>query len=112
MSEVYKSSVPGASRRITAAIATPAPIALESRRPLAIDDAVLVLRVVRGHVDLFAVDQLDGVSTGRRHHMFRVEAGAMIFGLPGVAHASGAIPISLIAVGGQDAQIVVEDRDR
>jgi NHLM bacteriocin system ABC transporter ATP-binding protein len=112
MSEVYKSSVPGASRRIAAAIATPAPIALESRGPLAIDDAVPVLRVVRGHVDLFAVEQLDGVSTGQRHHLFRVEAGAMIFGLPGVAHARRAIPISVIAVGGQDAQIVVEDRDR
>jgi hypothetical protein len=110
MSEVYKSSMPGASRRI--AIATPTPIALESQRPLTIDDAVLVLRVVRGHVDLFAVEQRDGVSIGQRHHLFRVEAGAMIFGLPGGAQASGTTPINVIAVGGKEAQIVIDERDR
>lgn len=112
MNDRHKSSAPETARLVAAAaIPIPAPIALESQRPLPIDDATLVLRVVRGHVDLFAVEQSDGAGKGQRHHLFRVEAGAMIFGLPGVADVKGT-PISVIAVGGQEAQVLVDHRDR
>jgi NHLM bacteriocin system ABC transporter ATP-binding protein len=110
MSDGY-TSAPGAPRRMVAAIATPVPIALESQRPLPIDDAALALRVLRGHVDLFAVEQIDGGGRGQRHHLLRAEAGATIFGLPGVEAAGGKTPIGVIAVGGQDTQIVVDNRD-
>lgn len=111
MSEAYSSPAPGAPRRTVAAIATPVPIALERQRPLPIGDAALALRVLCGHVDLFAVEQVDGASRGQRHHLLRAEAGAVIFGLPGVEAAAGNTPIGVIAVGGQDTQILIDRRE-
>ena len=84
-------------RHTAAAIATPVPIALESQRPLPLDDATLALRVLSGHVDLFAVEPIDGAGRGQRHHLLRAEAGAVVFALPEVETGSKT-PISMIAV--------------
>jgi NHLM bacteriocin system ABC transporter ATP-binding protein len=101
----------GATARAGAAAAEPVPIALEAQRPLAFDGQTLALRVLRGHVDLFAVEQTAGGEAGQRHHMLRAEAGATIFGLPPVAAANGHPAVSVIAVGGQDTQVVTGHRD-
>ncbi len=101
----------GATRRMAATAASPVPIALEGQRSLAFDDTTLALRVFRGHVDLFAVEQIASGGVGQRHHVLRAEAGAMLFGVPAVAAAGGNPAISVIAVGGQDTQVVVGYRD-
>jgi hypothetical protein len=101
----------GATRRAATAMAAPVPIALEGQRPLPFDDPTLALRVLRGHVDLFAMEQIEGGGSGQRHHVLRAEAGATIFGLPTVAAADGNTPISVIAVGGQETQVIVGHRD-
>jgi len=100
-----------ATLRTVSAAAEPVPIALEAQRPLAFDDASLALRVLRGHVDLFAVEQIEGRAAGQRRHMLRAEAGATIFGLPPVVSADDNKAIGFIAVGGQDTQVVVGHRD-
>jgi hypothetical protein len=46
------------------------PIALESHRPLPINDLDLVLHIVRGYVDLFAVRESASGEPGRRHLCF------------------------------------------
>lgn len=101
----------GAALRMAATGAASVPIALEAQRPLSFDDATLALRVLRGHVDLFAVARTENGETGQRHHMLRAEAGATAFGLPSVAAADGDTAISVIAVGGQETQVVVGHRD-
>jgi NHLM bacteriocin system ABC transporter ATP-binding protein len=97
-------------RHTAAAAATPVPIALESQRPLPLDDAALALRVLSGHVDLFAVEQIDGAGRGQRHHLLRAEAGAVVFALPRVETGSKS-PVSMIAVGGLETQVLVGHRD-
>jgi NHLM bacteriocin system ABC transporter ATP-binding protein len=97
-------------RHTAAAIATPVPIALESQRPLPLDDATLALRVLSGHVDLFAVEPIDGAGRGQRHHLLRAEAGAVVFALPEVETGSKT-PISMIAVGGLETQVLIGHRD-
>src|SRR2546426_11263067 len=69
--------------------AVSAPIALESHRPLPINDVDLVLHVVRGYVDLFAVRGSASGEPSRRHHLFRVEQGAVVFGLPDIRDPRG-----------------------
>jgi NHLM bacteriocin system ABC transporter ATP-binding protein len=99
--------------RHTAAIATPVPIALESQRPLPLDDATLVLRVLSGHVDLFAVEQIEGTGRGQRHHVLRAEPGALVFALPLAVTGgeTGRTPLRMIAVGGQETQVLIVHRD-
>lgn len=89
--------------------AASAPMALESHRPLPVDDVDLVLHVVRGYVDLFAVRETAAGEASRRHHLFRVEQGAIVFGLPGIRDTSGN-SIAVIAVGGIETEVVVDDR--
>lgn len=89
--------------------AVSSPVALESHQPLPIDDVDLVLHVVRGYVDLFAVRQTAASEQSRRHHLFRVEQGAVVFGLPGNSDTSGN-SIAVIAVGGLDTEVVTADR--
>jgi hypothetical protein len=105
-----KASSSGAPRHTAAAIATSVPIALESQRPLPLDDATLALRVLSGHVDLFAVEQIDGTSRGQRHHLLRAEPGALVFALPQVK-TGGKTPLRMIAVGGQETQVLIVHRD-
>jgi NHLM bacteriocin system ABC transporter ATP-binding protein len=87
------------------------PVALESHRPLPINDVDLVLHVVRGYVDLFAVRESAGGEPSRRHHLFRVEQGSVVFGLPGISDASGN-SMAVIAVGGLETEIVIDHRGR
>src|SRR6266852_5889146 len=87
------------------------PVALESHRPLPINDVDLVLHVVRGYVDLFAVRENAAGEPSRRHHLFRVEEGAVVFGLPGISDTSGN-SIAAIVVGGLDAEVVIDNRGR
>lgn len=89
--------------------AAAAPIALESHRPLPIDDIDLVLDVVRGYVDLFAVKESTDGGPSRRHHMFRVEQGGVVLGLPGISDGSGN-SMTVIAVGGLETKVVIGDR--
>jgi NHLM bacteriocin system ABC transporter ATP-binding protein len=85
------------------------PVALESHRPLPINDVDLVLHIVRGYVDLFAVRQSASGEPGRRHHLFRVEQGAVVFGLPGISDENGNA-VAVIAVGGLETEIVIDRR--
>lgn len=91
--------------------AVSSPVGLESHRPLSIDDVDLVLHVVRGYVDLFAVRESAGGEPSRRHHLFRVEQGSVVFGLSGIRDTSGN-SMTVIAVGGLETEIVIDRRSR
>jgi NHLM bacteriocin system ABC transporter ATP-binding protein len=91
--------------------AASSPVALESHRPLPINDVDLVLHVVRGYVDLFAVRESASGEPSRRHHLFRVEQGAVVFGLPGISDTSGN-SMAVIAVGGLETEVVIDHRGR
>ncbi|ALG74219.1 hypothetical protein VY88_18015 [Azospirillum thiophilum] len=69
----------------------PAPLLVEggNHRPLTLDDPRLGWRVEDGYVDLFHL----AAGSGRRSHLFRAEAGALLFG---VERTGGA---ELVAVG-------------
>jgi NHLM bacteriocin system ABC transporter ATP-binding protein len=86
-------------------------MALDSNRPLPINDVDLVLHVVRGYVDLFAVRQTAAAEAGRRHHLCRVGKGAAVFGLPGISDTDGN-SIAVIAVGGLETEVVIDNRGR
>ncbi|WP_051389561.1 NHLP bacteriocin export ABC transporter permease/ATPase subunit [Bradyrhizobium sp. Ec3.3] len=88
-----------------------APVALESHRPLPINDVDLVLHVVSGYVDLFAVRESGNGAPSRRHHLFRVEQGAVIFGLPTIGDGNGT-SLSVIAVGGLETEVMIVHRGR
>ena len=101
----------GVALRTGIAATEPVPIPLEAQRPLAFDDVGLALRVMRGHVDLFAVEKIESMGAGQRRHVLRAEAGVTIFGLPAIAGADDISAMSFIAVGSQDTQVVVGPRD-
>jgi NHLM bacteriocin system ABC transporter ATP-binding protein len=88
-----------------------APMALESHRPLPMNDVNLVLHVVRGYVDLFAVRETAAAEPSRRHHLFRVEQGAVAFGLLGISDTFGN-SVAVIAVGGLETEVVTDHRGR
>jgi NHLM bacteriocin system ABC transporter ATP-binding protein len=88
-----------------------APMALESHRPLPMNDVDLVLHVVRGYVDLFALRETAAGEPSRRRHLFRVEQGAVAFGLPGISDTCGN-SIAVIAVGGLETEVVIDHRGR
>ena len=83
--------------------ALPGDQALDSRRPLLLDHHGYVLQVIAGHADIFAVDVRDG-RWGRRHHLFRVEAGDIVPDLPAVV-ASSAEGLCFIAAGTEGARV-------
>src|SRR6266436_6527377 len=89
--------------------AASSPVALESHRPLSINDLNLVLQIVRGYVDLFAVRESASGEPSRRHHLFRVEQGAVVFGLPGISDGNGN-SMAVIAVGGLETKVVIDHR--
>ena len=76
-------------------------IVLDSRHPKLLDHRGLVLQVVSGHVDLFAV----GLE-GARRHLFRVETGGIVLNLPGTDR------VQVIAVGGPGAEALPLPRQR
>ena len=83
-------------------------IALDSRRPWSLDDRGRVLRIVTGHVDVFAVRSGAGVERPR-HHLFRLESGEIVMDLPGTGGAIDAVGV--IAVGGPGAEVLMVPRE-
>ena len=83
-------------------------IALDSRRPWSLDDRGRVLRIVTGHVDVFAVRSGAGAERPR-HHLFRLESGEIVMDLPGTGGAIGAVGV--IAVGGPGAEVLMVPRE-
>ncbi len=69
-----------------------------NHRPLVLDDPACGWRLVDGYADVFYVERRDGALVGRRH-LFRLEAGALLFGLPAQPDAA------LIAVGALGARL-------
>jgi NHLM bacteriocin system ABC transporter ATP-binding protein len=82
-------------------------IVLDGRRPRLLDHKGHVLRVLSGHVDLFAVIVKGGRSEAARQHLLRIESGEIIPDLPDRVGADGEC-LQVIAVGGlgTDAQMV------
>lgn len=72
-------------------------------RPLVLEDSACCWRLVDGYADVFYVERRDGALIGRRH-LFRLEAGALLFGLPAQPGAA------LIAVGALGARLSGLDR--
>ncbi|MFI4987171.1 MAG: NHLP bacteriocin export ABC transporter permease/ATPase subunit [Alphaproteobacteria bacterium] len=88
----------------------PEAVALDGHRPRLIDDPQRAMRVTSGHVDIFAVPAAEGGPAGARRHLFRVESGGIILGLPRVEADGAAGRIDVLAVGGQAAEALVVDR--
>lgn len=102
---------PSAESPLLRAGAASAPMTLESHRPMPINDVDLVLHIVRGYVDLFGVRESVSGEPSRRHHLFRVEQGAVVFGLPGISDGNGN-SVTVIAVGGLETEVVIDHRGR
>lgn len=77
-----------------------------NHRPLPLDDPSLAWRLEDGYADLFHVELRDGAPVGRRRHVFRAEAGALLFGLPPQGGAA------LLVVGSIGARLRGLDRRR
>ena len=92
-----------------AKVGEPARFALDARQPKRLDHQGDVLQVVRGHVDVFAVDMCNDNAVGARHHLFRVESGGILLDLDNSAQC-GSIQTQIIAVGGSDAEVAVIPR--
>jgi NHLM bacteriocin system ABC transporter ATP-binding protein len=92
-------------------------VPLDARRPRLLDNPALALQIVRGHADLFAVPIADGMQAGARHHLCRIENGAIILGLPLVSSDVAGQSVGALAVGGQGAEAqvlkrsMIEDRE-
>ena len=86
---------------------TPSGEELSARSPLLLDDPGTACRVVSGHVDLFAVELVEGEARGRRHGIGRVAAGEALFG---VKPRRG--DLALIAVGSSGAHVEALDESR
>jgi ATP-binding cassette subfamily C protein len=77
-----------------------------SNAPLRLDDPATSWLVVSGAMNVFAVPMHDGVADGAREFLFRVEAGAMLFGF---AAAPDAVLV-IIAVGDVDTVVAPVSR--
>ena len=73
-------------------------IAGGSHKPLHLEDATQAFVVRRGHFDVFGATT--GGAGGRRHHLFRVETGDILFGVPAAADRFG-----LVAVGSLESAV-------
>jgi NHLM bacteriocin system ABC transporter ATP-binding protein len=83
-------------------------IALDGRRPWSLGHDLRVLRIVAGYVDLFA-QRIGAGSEQSRHHLFRVENGEIIMGIP---RTEGPIdPIGIIAIGGPGTEVLAAARE-
>jgi NHLM bacteriocin system ABC transporter ATP-binding protein len=85
-------------------------LSLDPRRPQRLDGHERALRLISGHVDLFAVAQAGERSVGRRIHLFRVESGGVLLGLPSAGNDAHGDGFSFLAVGGRGAEVFVLDR--
>ena len=92
-----------------AAVSSQSRIVLDARHPRLLDHREHVLEVVAGHVDIFAVNPLDGNSQGARHHLFRIEHGEVILDLQEAGDSAGRRP-QIIAVGGPGAEVLALPR--
>ncbi|MGA7807215.1 ABC transporter transmembrane domain-containing protein, partial [Bradyrhizobium sp.] len=85
------------------ALAGPArAITLDPRHPLLLNHRDQVLEVGAGHIDVFAVEAVGTI--GMRHHLFRLEQGAIILDLHTACETSGG-GLQIIAIGGAGATI-------
>jgi NHLM bacteriocin system ABC transporter ATP-binding protein len=78
-------------------------VMFDSRRPQPLDHHGYGLQVTAGHVDLFATSFASEKTEWARHHLFRVESGDIILGLPQVVETASK-RVQIIAVGGPGAQ--------
>jgi NHLM bacteriocin system ABC transporter ATP-binding protein len=92
-----------------AAASLPARIAFDGRHPKLLDHRGYVLKVLAGHVDVFAVRIFEGSTEGARHHLFRIESGELLLDLQETVDGSGT-GIHVIAVGGPGAEALVVPR--
>ena len=80
---------------------------LSARTPLRLDDPRTGWRVVSGHVDLFAVELIEGEPRGRRHGIGAVGAGGALIGVK-----PPTLDLALIAVGSPGARVEALDPAR
>jgi NHLM bacteriocin system ABC transporter ATP-binding protein len=85
-------------------------VALDSRNPVSLDRSERAMLVRKGFVDLFAIPTKGSDLREARHHLFRVEAGAVVFGLSTSPQAS-LQPLDIIAVGSAGAEALVFPRE-
>jgi hypothetical protein len=79
-------------------------LAVDPRRPILLNDRDEVLRVITGHVDIFAME-----TSGTRHHLFRVEAGEIVLDLHTACEQSPG-RLHIVAIGGPEAELVAVSR--
>ena len=79
-------------------------LAADPRRPILLNDRDEVLRVITGHVDIFAME-----ASGTRHHLFRVEAGEIVLDLHTACEQSPG-RLHIVAIGGPEAELVAVSR--
>ena len=79
-------------------------LAVDPRRPILLNDRDEVLRVITGHVDVFAME-----TSGTRHHLFRVEAGEIVLDLHTACEQSPG-RLHIVAIGGPEAELVAVSR--
>ncbi|MCG5239967.1 hypothetical protein MCW82_09330, partial [Azospirillum doebereinerae] len=94
---------PAAEATVKAALQPAVVVDGGNHRPLLLDDPALGWRLEDGYADVFHVERRDGALVGRRH-LFRLEAGALLFGTPAQPGAA------LIAVGSLGARLRGLDR--
>ena len=92
-------------------IRQPERLSLDGRRPWPLDDCGRALQVVAGNVDIFALQITDGTGSGPRRHLFRVETGGIILGLPSTSDSHTGRVI-MLAVGGPGSEVLVLPRER
>ena len=84
------------------------PQEVAGNRPLALDDPERVWLVASGRVDVFAVPLADGVPAGARVHLYRAEAGQLLFG----CRCDETSSLGLIAVGIPGSEVLGLSRER
>ena len=87
----------------------PGHVAFDGRHPKLLDHRGHALQVTAGHVDVFAVNLVEGNVAGARHHLFRVESSEIILDLQGGFNRSG-LQIQILAVGSPGAEALLVPR--
>src|SRR3954451_9797536 len=77
-------------------------LTFDGRHPKLLDHRGHALEVTAGHVDVFAVNLVEGNVAGARHHLFRVESGEIVLDLQEGFSRSG-LQIQVLAVGSPNA---------
>lgn len=84
-------------------------VEIGSNVPVEIDDPETIWLVYEGKIDIFAVRVVAGQAAGARRHLFRVEAGDLLFGLDLSGHGAD---IQISAVGVKDTVVARFSRTR